>query len=210
MASGKRCTAMALTFAGWLAFGCTTPIVTRPSAHVLGALGRLAAVVPVGGTVHVDVRMSAPLTTKANPGFEAVDVTRVVLRLYVESGTHATFDYEGVGTELATSSAYNWTVGADASGNARYTFANLPVGVTAYVVTGHAFKGGQDVTKTVSGFAYARSSNSVAIAAGTTTYSAGSALALTIPLQDGTGNTLVAHSTVVDGADPVPTGGAGW
>jgi hypothetical protein len=184
-----------------------TPAATAARTQAVPTLFQLRAKT---ASLQVSVRVPTRFATKT-AAMTANDVTGVVLRLFAKHAAHGTFDYEGAGTVLFTSSGYTWSGGADGDGDHLYTMANVPVSGTDYIVTGHAFAGVTDITKTVAGAAFGRSSNSVAITTGGVTYSdAGTALQLELPLLDGTGNGLDAAATIVDGAEATPVGGANW
>jgi hypothetical protein len=194
-------------------FGCAANAVsiTLATKRVASPLTALpVAAVQVARDIGVMVRMPAAFRAKSIVGYTAASVNGVVLRLYAKNAAHATFDYEGAGAVLFTSSGYTWASGVDSSGNHQYTISYIPASATDYVVTAHAFQGATDLTKVVGGFGYARSSNSVLMAALSSTYSdSGAALLVNVPLLDGSGNSVDATASVAAGVEPAPAGGNG-
>jgi hypothetical protein len=201
---------MAAVLVAILPIGCTsnlTPGVTNLFQQVPGTL-----TVP-GGSITVNVSIPHLMRTQGSVGNSAhefyrdTDVTSVELKLYAKDPVnHAGHDY-APNPVLFTSANYTgWSGGNDADGDRQYTISNIPISATPYIVTGRAFGVPGDLTKTVSGFAYARSSNWVTVSDGTTTYSGvGTTLELNIPLGDAVGAPadVITDFTPGDGTPPI-------
>jgi hypothetical protein len=185
---------------------CTGPAPPIPAAPASSSIVRDN--LTLGGQASVSIRIGDPaLRTQANPAYTAADVAKVDLYLYTYNAT-PDYDYVGSGSLQHSVLTYSWSGGADGSGNNRFTFNNVPFG--SYVVVGRAKDaGGGNITKTASSHDWAVTTNYVTIAAGTTTYSSGSNLTLTIPLQDAVGAAADTSTTFLPGGAPTATGADG-
>jgi streptogramin lyase len=175
----------------------------------------LPSALPLPSTsITVNTNLILPFRTKAAHGaYMANDVTKVILKLFVQNtGAITTRDYWALDTPVFTESNYVWSAGVDAgSSNHTYTFSNVPISATPYVVTGQAQNGTGNITKADAlgcpTALYARSTNWVTIpsALGAAVYAgspASSPLSLAIPLQDATTDDVPINTTFTDGAQP--------
>jgi hypothetical protein len=204
---------MALLAAALLPVGCAD-LAKTPTLPVLfkGMSGAMLQ----GGAVTVNVGIPSGFRTKAANSAAvaktAADVARVKLYLYAKNASHGTYDYIGSGTNLFTSTGYTWLGGADTTNtDHKYTISNIPISATAYIVCARAYSDAGEsvnITKTVAAFDYARSSNDVTIAAGTTTYSASTALNVDIPLLDAVGAPVDVNTTFTAGGAGAAISGA--
>jgi hypothetical protein len=168
-----------------------------------------------GGAITIAIGIPPAFTTQAanaaGPAKTANDVVRVKLYLLPRNPLHATFNYNLAGAAYTTT-GYAWAVGVDATGNNKYTISNIPISATDYIVCARAYADAAEsvnITKTMGGFDYARSGNSVTVAAGMTTYSdASSALTVNIPLLDAQGAPADVNTTFTAGGALAPYAGA--